>query len=277
MITLDTIKYNLNLLNEVKSEYPILQDYEDGKVHLDSVNNVGLDSFVHLIDFIKKSNRYGQQIIYEKKLRFREVKLKIVELSSNEKIKSIFLKKSQSDFIKIFNDFKTYRRYTRSQNQSYCGALELVQPIVLNFFAQNSIEFNESHINNSFYTKRLHKPDLYCRELKMTQELLSMFIDFTVQKDFDLRKCNIKSFTTELNQRLRQFMHVDAGLLVKCISESKGFTVDKLYTVESSRVNYSGFLEIKLTDDRGITGFTPYSRFEEVSRQRGDILKTLGL
>ena len=96
------------------------------------------------------------------------------------------------------------------------------------------------------YFKKLQKPKLYSRELKMTQDFVEMFIGFTKEQDFDLRKCNIKSLITELQHRLRPMMKIESGLLVKCIKESDGFlTIDKQYLVDDSRVNYYGFVEIK--------------------------------
>ena len=277
MINLDIINYNLELLKEVKQEYPILQDYQDGKVLYESVNNVGLDSFVSLIDLIKRNNRYGLELVYTKKIRYREIKLKIAEITNNDKVKKIFLNKREDDFIKIFNDFKYNRRYTRTRNQSYCQALEELQPMILNFFAQNATEFKQDFINCNFYFRKLNKPKLFARELKMTQEFIDMFIDFTVHQNFDLRKCNIKSFSAELTSRLKKFMNIEKGLLVKCIHPTQYFTVGNHYTVIDSRVNYSGFLEIRLSDDRGVEGLVAYSSFEEVSRQREDLLSQLGL
>jgi len=111
----------------------------------------------------------------------------------------------------------------------------------------------------------------------MTQDLIDMFVNFTTTQDFDLRKCNIKSFTSELNSRLKKFMKIESGLLVRCISPLQNFTLGNHYQVQDSRITYSGFLEIRLTDDRGQTNYVAYSPFEEVSRQREDLLKELGL
>jgi hypothetical protein len=192
--------------------------------------------------------------------------------------KSIFLKKTHEDFIKVFNDVKTNRRYTKSNNQSYCSGLQSAEPIILNYFIQNNIEFSDVYFKSWMYFKKLEKPKLYSRELKMTQDFVEMFIGFTKEQDFDLRKCNIKSLITELQHRLRPMMKIETGLFVKCVKESDGFlTIDKQYLVEDSRVNYYGFLEIKITDNKGISSYIPYSNFEEISRQRDDLFKELGL
>jgi hypothetical protein len=70
---------------------------------------------------------------------------------------------------------------------------------------------------------------------------------------------------------------IETGLQVRCISETHEFTVEKLYTVGESRINYIGFLEIKLANDKGDLRYVPYSNFEEVSRQRDDMLNLLGI
>ena len=72
-------------------------------------------------------------------------------------------------------------------------------------------------------------------------------------------------------------MNIESGLLVKCISGRKGLTLDKLYEVTDSRVNYNGYLEVKITDDNCVEGYITYTIFEEISRQRDDIFKELGL
>ena len=72
-------------------------------------------------------------------------------------------------------------------------------------------------------------------------------------------------------------MNIERGLLVKCISQKKGFTLDRLYEVIDSRVNYNGYLEVKITDDSGVEAYVTYTLFEEVSRQRDDIFKELGI
>jgi len=278
ILNLDTLKYNLQLLQEVKEEFPILQDYEDGKVTRDTLNGVGLDQYVDLITYIKNLPNVGnQKLIYDTKITYRDVKKMVSELSYGRS-KSIFLKKTHEDFIKVFNDVKTNRRYTKSNNQSYCSGLQSAEPIILNYFIQNNIEFSDVYFKSWMYFKKLQKPKLYSRELKMTQDFVEMFIGFTKDQDFDLRKCNIKSLITELQHRLRPMMKIESGLLVKCIKESDGFlTIDKQYLVDDSRVNYYGFVEIKITDDKGISSYIPYSNFEEISRQRDDLFKELGL
>jgi hypothetical protein len=277
ILNLDILKYNLQLLQEVKLEFPILQEYDDGKVTRETLNNVGLDQYVDFITFIKNLKKSGQSLIYDDKIKYRDVKKMISSLTPTEKVKNIFLRKTQSDFIKIFNDYKVNMRYTRTRNQSYCSGLESAEPIILNYFIQNNIEFSEGYFKSWMYFRKLSKPTLYSRELKKTQEFINNFINYTKEQDFDLRKCNIKSLITELQHRLRPLMTIENGLFVKCINPCKNFTVDSHYLVEDSRVNYNGFLEIRISNDSKVSNYVPYSNFEEVSRQRDDLFKKLGI
>jgi hypothetical protein len=129
----------------------------------------------------------------------------------------------------------------------------------------------------NLWFEKLTKPKYYARELKMTQDFISSFLDYAKSANLDLRKCNVKSLTTELHHKLKEMTQIESGLQVRCISETHEFTLEKLYTVEDSRINYIGFLEIKLQNDKGDFRYVPYSNFEEVSRQRDDILSQLGI
>lgn len=279
ILTYENIKYNLEILEEVKKEYPILQEFEDGNISRDSLSNVGLDIFVDFITFIKLCHNTGEQkVIYDETISFNDLKRKVAELTSTEKVRNIFLKKKKEDFIKVFVDYKVNRRYTRSHNASYCDGLDSGIPIIINYFIQNSIDVSDGYLpRGHFYLVKLNRPRHYSRELKMTQSFIDEFITYTKEKDLDLRKCNIKSLVNELNHRLKSMMKIENGLFVKCIGDRKGFTLDRLYVVEDTRVGYNGYLEVKLTDDSGLTAYVTYTSFEEISRQRDDIFKELGL
>jgi len=111
----------------------------------------------------------------------------------------------------------------------------------------------------------------------MTQEFIDNFINFAKSSNLDIRKCNIQSLTSELNQKLKDLAKIDTGLQVTCLSEVSGFNIGETYTVEDSRINYHGFVEVKLKAKDGRSVFVPYSAFEEISRKRDDILAKLGL
>lgn len=278
VITDDIIKYNLDLLEEVKIEYPILKDFENGLVQNSSVSRIGLDEFVSLISYKKEVLKNGQELFYADKIYYDEVIEKIVEFSSS-KVKKIFLKKSLEDFCKLYTDWKIYKRYSSSRNVFYCAGLELCEPIIVNYFIQNKIDVNDNFFKRSgFFFRKLQKPKYYSRELKMTQDFVEEFISFTKEKDLDIRKCNINTLINEVNDRLKPLMLIEEGLQVKYIGvDNERFTTDNTYQVQGSRISYLGYLEVKVTDDKGLSTFFPYSEFEEISRQRNDLFKELGI
>jgi hypothetical protein len=277
ILTHEVIKYNLDLLEEIKSEFPILGDYHLGKVSRESVMGIGFDDIVYFIDYIERVKSSGQSLIYETSPEFKEIKSKIVETSYSAKSKSIFKNKSKNDFIQIFKDHKLHRRYMRGSNSCYTEGLETCEPIIINFFVFNQIDFETNLLRNRYFTTKLIKPQLFARELKKTQEFVSCFLSYAHDQDFDLRKCNIKSLTNELNSKLKQLMFIEPGLRVKSLVQSKSLTENYEYEVIDSRVNYLGYLEVKIVDNQGHTGFHPYSNFEEKSRERHDIIRELGI
>lgn len=278
-LNLDIARHNLNLLQEVKLEYPILQDYEDGKIRRDTINNVGLDSFVNIIDTLITWKNKGLKPIYDEKIKYKDLKIKFSELNYNQRSKTIFLNKSQNQFNAVWNNHNLHKRYKNSRNECYTPALNDCEPMIFNYLVQNEVEVNSEYMffYRNLWFDKLSKPKFYSRELKMTQDFITNFIEYAKSANLDLRKCNVKSLTTELHHKLKELTKIESGLQVKCISETFEFTIDKIYTVLDSRVNYLGFLEIKLVNDKGDDRYLPYTNFEEVSRQRDDILSQLGI
>lgn len=278
-LSLDIAKHNLNLLQEVKAEYRILQDYEDGKVRKDTVNNIGLDQFVYLIDCLSTFKNNGLFVIYDEPIKYKQIKIKFSELNRVDRSRKIFQNKTQNQFNQIWNNYNLHKRYKNNRNDCFAPGLDACEPMIFNYLVQNQIEVNSEYMffYRNLWFEKLTKPKYYARELKMTQDFISSFLDYAKSANLDLRKCNVKSLTTELHHKLKEMTQIESGLQVRCISETHEFTLEKLYTVEDSRINYIGFLEIKLQNDKGDFRYVPYSNFEEVSRQRDDILNLLGI
>lgn len=278
-ITDEIIKYNLDLLEEIKIEYPILKDFENDLVKINSVSRIGLDEFVSLISYKKEVLKNGQELFYTDKIYYEEVLEKIISNTYSSKVKKVFEKKTEEDFFKIYKDWKTYRRYSTRKNVFYCSGLEIAEPIIINYFVQKKVDINNEYLKNSrFFFTRMSRPKYYSRELKMTQDFIEEFINFTREKDLDIRKCNINTLISEVNDRLKPLMFIEEGLQVKYIgTDGTRFTPDKIYQVQGSRISYLGYLEVKVTDDKGLSTFFPYSEFEEISRQRNDLFKELGI
>lgn len=277
-LSLECIEYNLQLLEEVKSEFPILEDFSKGNIRRETIQSIGLDSFINLIDFIKVTESRGMKLVYSNKITYKQLKDKIVENTFEPAAKSIFSKKSRKKFDSMWTDSKSFRKYNNPRNLSYCTGLQFAEPIIINYLVQNQIEIDGLHmIKKDFYSQKISKPRSFSRELRVTQDFIKLLLNYAQESNLDVRKCNIKSLTTELQFKLKELSFIEPGLTVKCISEYGGFTKDSIYIVQESRVTHQGFLEIKLTNDKGITTFYPYSEFEEISRQRDDILSRLGI
>ena len=278
-LSLETITHNLNLLEEVKKEYPILIDYQKGNINKLSIQNTGLDVFIGLIDYINSCNSKGLKLIYTEPIDYKDLKAKFLELNINAKSKKIFANKSKKDFDELWNNDKLHQRYKKWGNASYAPGLEATEPMIMNYLFQNNIEVYSQYMffHKDYWFYQHQKPKYYSREMKTTQSFIESFLSYAKEANLDLRKCNIKSVTTELQHKLKQLASIEEGLRVKCIVETTNFTIDNLYIVQSSHINHFGFVEVKLTDDRGETRFIPYSNFEEISRQRDDLLSQLGI
>ena len=278
-LSLEIITSNLSLLEEVKSEFPIIQDYIDGKVRRESLSNIGLDPFLNLIDYGKVCSNKNLKLIYPEKISYKELKAKISELNTVEKSKKIFLNKSKGDFESLWNNYKLHKRYINSNNDSYNPALMDAESMIFNYLVQNDIEVNSMYMfaRRDIFFDKLSKPKYYSRELKTTQDFIESFLNYAKEANLDIRKCNIRVLSSELQFKLKEFAKIDEGLQVKCITESTDFTVDKLYIVQGQKIGYQGFVEILIYNDKGERRWIPYSNFEEVSRQREDILAQLGI
>lgn len=278
-LSLDIAKRNLQILEEVKKEITLLQEYEDGLVSRSTLDHVGLRDFLNLIDLKNAAKLRGIKLIYDEVITYKDLMTKFLELNHNQKSKRIFSRKTQNQFNDVWNDYKLLRRYKNGSNESYTPAIYDCEPLIFNYLVQNNIEVCGDYIfaHRELWSSVLTKPKFYSRELNMTKEFIELFMEFSQKSNIDLRKCNVKSLTNELNLKLSKLMFIEEGLQVKCVNPTNGFTVDNLYFVQNSKVNYNGFLEILLESDNNQTFYVPYSNFEEVSRKRDDILRQIGL
>jgi len=278
-LSLENITHNLNLLEEVKKEYPILQDYQDGKIDRLTIQNVGLDNFVNLIDYVKSSKNKGLHLVYTETITYKQLKAKLVELNSSEKSKKIFSNKSKKDFESLWNNYNLHKRYRNGRNECYASGLESAESMIFNYLVQNNIEVDSQYMfsHTEYWFNKYQKPKYYSRELKMTQDFIESFLNYAKEANLDLRKCNVKSLTTELQYKLKKLTSIEEGLQVKCVSETPEFTINNIYTVQRSHINYLGFVEVNLINDAGHTKNVPYSNFEEISRHRDELLIQLGI
>ena len=288
-ISLEILRYNLQLLEEVKTEFPILQDYEDGKLAWQTITNTGLTKFSDIIAHNKSNMEVGIETLYTRDISYSELRDKMVEYETNTYFKSIFKNKTRKKFDEMWLNPKLMERYRGTHRRRKRGgymvntssSLTKINSMIINYLYQNQIEVHaDCFINfpdSGIFFEKLTKPKSHARELKMTQDFVDEFVKFAKRKKLDVRKCNVQVLTSEFNKQIRNMMVIENGSLVKCISEMDGFEVGKSYVVEGTQVDYNGFLEIILTNENKSRKTIPYTNFEEVSRQREDQLSKLGI
>ena len=113
--------------------------------------------------------------------------------------------------------------------------------------------------------------------MNMTKSLIDSFLEYAKEDELDIRKSNIKLLTSELKSKLSKLAVIDPGSQLKCISDHSGVTIGKYYTNLKSQSNGYGFIEVRIKNNVDIESWIPYSVFEEVSRNRQDILRNLGI
>jgi len=282
ILEISTIKENLNNLDNFLESYPIFRDLQDGRVLESSLYGIGFDSVISFMKFKRESEKNGMHLLYDRRVSYLEVKRKIVELNSNLDSSRIFSNKSEKSFIGMWKDFKIVNRYTKHRNKSFACGLKNAFPIIYNYLSQNKIDVDYyiksfGNLDFGYYTMKFQMPSLYSREMNMTKNLVQEFIKYVKNDDLDLRKCNIKTLTSELKSELVKIAIVDPGSQLKCISDYSGITVNNHYKNIKSQVNNNGFVDVQIINDSGKEIWCPYSVFEEVSRNRQDILKNLGI
>jgi len=304
---INIIKQNLENLEIVCQKYPILESYRKGEVNSNKLYNLGLNQYVDLIDFLKRLNEMGLKPYYEEKIKYRQLKAKLVELAPYEKSAKTFARKSENDFLLAMTDYKMVRRYTRSHNQSYFSGLFKGEVLIINYLIQklaevegdiniqkvgnstihrqaisstvceSKFDINIVFNNSTYYTQVINLPKFRNLEFEMVDTFINKFNK--TLGDFDFRKCNWNLLQSKILDELNSKFCVEPNSTVKAMSNIEVFSKvivekDKLYKVIQSSKNNDGFLNITIEIDGNRYTF-PYYNFEEISRRRDDLLNQL--
>lgn len=305
---IDIIKQNLKNLDLVCEKFPILEKYRTGGVHANELYNLGLNNYINFIDYLKRLNQLGFKPYYDEKIKYKQLKSKLVELAPAEKSAKTFGNKSETDFLLVMTNEKTARRYIRSYNQSYFSGIFKGEALILNYLIQKLSEvesdiniqrIGESLIhreaistdickskfsvidtifNNSvYYTKVLELPKFRNLEFEMVDTFISKFQE--TLGDFDFRKCNWNLLQNKMIREIESRFTLEKGSTVKALNDIEVnsklvIEKDKLYRVEQSYRTNEGFLNITINVGDKNHNF-PYYNFEEISRMRDDILNQL--
>jgi hypothetical protein len=310
ILTYETIKYNLETYKQAREQFSLIRDYEDGKTTLQNLRIFGLGDFGEFYEFCKKTTNSGIEPVMF--ITFKDLKTKIVEKTRTARLAKLFSNKTQPKFKKmIMEDGEsfdklmngrwmrkpTYRRngrmsYGTRSNESVEGIrlcfIELINWLIINqvpVYEKSTKDYDsflsqESNIIRWYTSKRLNWDNVPIREMNITNEMMSSFIDSIDKSKIDFRKLNSDFIISSLQDKVRSLMHVPVGTMVKCLVDKtndygKSLLIkDKSYRVEGSTIQ-SGFLKVVVIDERGSSNYFPYSYFEDMQILRNDLLDQL--
>jgi hypothetical protein len=105
--------------------------------------------------------------------------------------------------------------------------------------------------------------------------------DFIQDSEIDFRKLNSDFIIEIISKKIKKFMEVPTGTVLNCTQEVKygtqlELTEGKSYHVITSNIQH-GFVRVCVLNDRGVSNYYDYSKFEDVSLQRDLLLSQLGI
>jgi hypothetical protein len=296
---IEIIKTNLKNLEIVCSKYPILDSYRKGNETQRNIHGLGLSEWIGFIDFLKNLEKLDIKPYYDEPIKYKTLKKKLSEISLGCKSTKTFLRKSEEDFLLTITDNKLNRRYTNSNNQSYYVGLFKGEVLILNYILQriedpdvqkigvSDVYLIDNRRTTNVIDRTFQSFSYYSREIKLPTfrnlefDMVSIFMEKMKQNlgEFDFRKCNITLLKTEINNYLVSQFKLEKGSTVKALEDIIYDDVliiekDKFYIIESTSVDNNGFLNIYIIINGKFRSF-PYSKFEDVSRMRDDLLNEL--
>jgi hypothetical protein len=287
-VTSEIILSNLQTLEEVKRDYPILIEYE---LESDSTNkrqiwsdaaNYGLHQYLSFIDFLIITKENNQQPLFDHKIKNKEFQEVLERCAQDEVVKKILKTKSKISFTKLLNSDKwelyagnlNYRRRKRYKNNFLASTA-----IIANFCIQNEIEILDTSRIGEFYTKRLEKLDPSTKiEFDLSNDVINFIVEKITKGNYDYRKLNLQSISKSISEKLaRKIIDLDSGESVRFIDTSnfhKNITPGKIYKIVSKDFN-SGRLTIQIENDLGYIRRYPYRLFESISDLRDSAISKL--
>jgi len=288
VIKSDIIKSNLDRLEMAKKNFPILQDYastnDDDILRYiwDEGRSYGLLNYMTFIDFIRFSNKHGQEVFYSKKIKTKEFQDILVKCATDPQVKKILKSKNKVSFAKLINSTR-WDLYSGNKRKRfgvrYQDNFTASNAIIANFCIQNEIHIEDQSRISEHYRKLLPEIDLSLKkELELTKNMLDYMVKSFSDSDYDFRKLNVEHVTKFISQELKKkLLNIEKGESVKLIEDSSfygGLTLGKIYEVKDKEI-YSGRLNIVIENDNGYRRSYPYRIFETVSNLRNSALDDL--
>ena len=284
----EIIQVNLDRLEKAKKDFSILEDYastDDDSIlrHLwDEGRSYGLLNYMTFIDFIRYSNKLGQEVFYSKKIKIKEFQDMLVKCATDPTVKSILKSKSKISFAKLINsprwDLYSGNRRRRG-GVRYHDNFAPATAIIANFCIQNEIEIEDQSRISEHYRRLLPEIDITLKkELELTKDLLNYMVKSFSNSDYDFRRLNVDHVTKFMGEELKKkLLNIETGESVKLIEDASyygGLSLGKVYDVKDKEIQ-SGRLNVVIENDNGFRRSYPYRLFETISNLRNSALDDL--
>ena len=300
VLTLDTIKENLNILERAKEVFKILADYQnilksmstnyDNELHNREIeinreiNRYNLTIYSDFIRFINKAESAGQKVIYDEKIKTKTFQ-KVLEDNAIDETAKKSLRNKTSKTMHIFMNSEKWMKFHGYQSNR--GRLRLndnlskSESIIANFLNQQEINLEALAYSrlNKYYTSLLPEPDhTILDEMNRTKFVIDFLIQKVTESGFDFRKLNSRALIENISEEFKKrILDIDKNESVKCISRPDvyGVSVGTIYKVIDRSLDYSGNLKILIQNDYGTNVNCSFKFFETLNSLRSSMLKDL--
>jgi hypothetical protein len=301
-INYDVIEHNLEVYKTTKNILPIISQYENGDMSKSTMTSIGLYDYVSFCDFIKNTNELGHTPIMNI-LKWRDLKPLIEEKTTYERLKIYINRRTEKKFIEILNDKTTFDRLLNGswkrkpkvrKNGSHNSGERNVECVdgfvysiipILNYVIKNNLDIYGDIISENkfdstikWYTHKKLSPltELEKSQIEISYEFYKIIEEkFNTEKLKDIRKINIDYLTQSIKEKFLKIASIPDGTIIRCLVDIPDkLTKGNNYIVKN---HYTGSRNVMvyIKDDTGSSNYYEFYKFEDLTKQRDDILNQL--
>lgn len=296
VVKTEIIKENLQILENAMSIFTILREYYNLQINRPEnpsdteiererslkaeASAFKINQYINFIDFIVNSEKNGQKVFYDKKIKNVELQRILEKNAHDEYAKKTLRNKNKTTFATLITSKKWDTLCGYQKKNFYKNNLNASSPIIANYCIQNEIELDHNayyYRINSYYTQKLEQPDTsILTEMNRTKFITDYIIEKLSENGLDFRKANLNNLVETITEEFkRRMLRIEPGEQIKCIEnpqELKGLTIGKNYRVISKFIEF-GVLKVSIDDDSNNTFYKyPFRFFESVSSLRLSVL-----
>jgi len=306
-LSYDTIRHNLDAYQKARNEYVILRQYEEGKISFAALSAIGMASFGIFHSFLKKHKQKGFDPISDPSIAiFANLKSILIEKTKTERFKTFLKNRTKKKFDAMLADKDEFDRMLNGawkskpavlrngrmsngtrKHERIEGLEEALLPLI-NYIILSDIEVSErfcwqERISSDlswFTSGRLSFDGIRVKEMEMTSSLIKAFSDLAEKEKIDFRTLNMSYVMSAIETKIKKAFTVKEGTLLKCVEDvkdssgnpalTKGNTYNALQSYESR-----GSLLVSVAQDDGRMAYHEFSKFEDISTKRDDLLSML--